>query len=168
VISPSTDQIDLILLNALQEDIPLVPRPWDNIGEEIGITGEEVLARLNRMANIGILRGIAPTLESAKRKAGVSTLIATQVPEEKITDIAALVNGYPEVSHNFRRKNEYNLWFTLAAESEARIDEIISDILNRTGIQLDATLNLKTVRRYKIDVKFPLLQTPDGGRDGSC
>ncbi|HWQ66148.1 MAG TPA: Lrp/AsnC family transcriptional regulator [Methanospirillum sp.] len=165
--SGSMDQIDLLLLNALQEEFPLVHNPWETIGIQIGISGEHVLTRIRMMEKIGVLRGISPTLESAKRGTTVSTLIALKVPEERITDIAAVISGYPEVSHNFRREHEYNLWFTLAAASPNRIHEIIDEILSRTGIQPEALLNLKTERRFKIDVRFPFVRNADGADDGS-
>jgi siroheme decarboxylase len=162
------DTIDLLLLNALQNDLPLTKNPWEIIGNQIGISEAEVLHRLNVMTESGILRGIGPVFESAKRGGGVSTLVALQVPEEKIASVAAMVNEYQEVSHNFSRSGEYNLWFTLAAGTESRIHEIIQEILTRTGIPPDAMLNLKTIRRYKIDVIFPLILAANGGCDGHC
>jgi len=158
----SIDQKDLILLNALQEDLPLVHNPWEIIGNQIGMTGEEVLTRIKLMEETGIFRGIFPTLESAKRGTIVSTLVAMRVQIDRISDVAAIVNEYPEVSHNFRRNHEFNLWFTLAANSPLRIDEIISEIVSRIGIHPDDMLNLKTERRFKIDVRFPLLSKPGG------
>ena len=162
----SIDQKDLILLNALQEDFPLVHNPWEVTGNQIGMTGEEVLTRIRLMEEIGILRGISPTLESAKRGTLVSTLVALKVSEERISDVAAIVNEYPEVSHNFRREHEYNLWFTLAAHSSLRIDEIISEILRQSGIHQDDMLNLKTENRFKVDVKFPFISKSEEN-DGS-
>lgn len=164
----SVDKTDLMLLNALQHDLPLARNPWEIIGNQIGITEPEVLHRLNWMTESGILRGIAPVFESAKRGGVVSTLVALQVPEEKIASVAAIVNEYQEVSHNFGRQGDYNLWFTLAAVTESRIHEIIQEVLTRTGISPDAMLSLKTIRRYKIDVTFPLLQVANGDNDGRC
>jgi siroheme decarboxylase len=151
------DQEDLLILNALQNDIPLVHNPWDEIGRVIGLSGEEVLRRVQNMRNVGVIRSISPTLESAKRKSGVSTLIALQVPDDRIKDVAAIVNGYSEVSHNFRREGHFNLWFTLAGDSEEGIGVLIKEILNKTGITPDKLLDLRTVRAYKADVKFPIL-----------
>jgi len=164
----AVDRDDLRILDALQDDLPLVHDPWETVGSRIGIPGDEVLTRLNLMADRGVLRGIAPTLESVRLKTGVSTLVALQVPEENIAAIAAMVNRYREVSHNFRREGEYNLWFTLAAGSPDRIDEIIDEILALTGTHPVAMLNLTTIRRYKIDLRFPLLKKPERGPDGSC
>ncbi|MDD1728872.1 MAG: Lrp/AsnC family transcriptional regulator [Methanospirillum sp.] len=157
------DQRDLLLLHALQEEFPLVHNPWENIGNQIGMSGEEVLKRITMMETTGTLRGISPTLESAKRGTIVSTLIALRVPEERISDIATVINGYREVSHNFRRDHEFNLWFTLAADSTTRLNEITLAILAETGVHPEDMLDLKTRKRFKIDVKFPLTQRPDGG-----
>jgi len=155
------DQADLIILNALQSDFPLAPNPWEDIGRSIGISGEEVLRRVRQMKSLGIIRSISPTLESSKRKSRVSTLVALQVPNDRIEDVAAVVNEYSEVSHNFRREGEFNLWFTLAADSYEKIDRIVEEIMRKTGVEPDHLLDLTTIRAYKIDVTFPILQ-----RDG--
>lgn len=156
------DEVDLRILDALQNDLPLVPDPWGEIGASVGISGEEVLKRVNRLSEYGIIRGIVPTLESGKRAHMASTLISLRAPEERIIEIAAIVNEYPEVSHNFRREHEYNLWFTIAAASPDRIEEIIQEILQKSAIPPDACLNLTTMERYKINVTFPLLHSHEG------
>ena len=156
------DELDLLILDALQDDLPLVPDPWGAIGTSVGISGEEVLKRVNRLSECGIIREIVPTLESGKRPQMASTLIALRAPEEKIAEIAAIVNDYPEVSHNFRREHEYNLWFTIAAASQDRILEIIQEILEKSAIPPDACLNLTTIERYKIHVTFPLMHSHGG------
>ena len=156
------DEMDLRILDALQNDLPLVPDPWGEIGASVGMSGDEVLKRVDRLSEYGIIRGIVPTLESGKRSHMASTLIALRAPEERINEIAAIVNEYPEVSHNFRREHEYNLWFTIAAASPDRIEEIIQEILEKSAIPPDACLNLTTIERYKINVTFPLLHFHGG------
>lgn len=156
------DDMDLRILDTLQDDLPLVPDPWEVIGRAVGMSGEEVLKRVTRLADSGIIRGIVPTFESGKRAQMASTLIALRVPERRITEIAAVVNEYLEVSHNFRREHEYNLWFTIAAVSSDRIDEIIREILEKTVIPPDTYLNLITIKRYKINVTFPFLDFHGG------
>jgi len=153
------DKEDLIILNALQNDFPLVHNPWEEIGRSVGISADEVLMRAREMKKLGIVRSISPTFESAKRRSRLSTLIALKVPDDLIGDVAAIINEYSEVSHNFRREDPFNLWFTLAADSNERIDDLIKEILNKTGIKPDHLLDLRTIRAYKIDVRFPILQS---------
>jgi DNA-binding Lrp family transcriptional regulator len=160
------DNIDLLLLDALQDDIPFIPDPWEIIGKRIGISAEEVLIRLTRMTDAGFIRGIVPTLESAKIGSLVSTLVAMRVSDDKLAHVVSVVNSYSEVSHNYLRIHEYNLWFTLAAPSQACIDTITNEILNKTGLSSDDMLNLYTEKKYKIDVRFPILNRNREGSHG--
>ena len=148
------DRIDLMLLDALQDDIPLVARPWAALGTRLGVPEREILERLGRMRDLGIVRAISPILDSHQLGLTATTLIALPVPIERISDAAAIISGYPEVSHNFQRDNPYTLWFTLVAESEERLGGLLSEILERTGLPEGDILNLWTVRRFKIDVRF--------------
>jgi len=148
------DRIDLMLLDALQDTILLVARPWAALGTRLGIPEQEVLERLGRMHDLGIVRAVSPVLDSHHLGLTATTLIALPVPVERISDVAAIINGYPEVSHNFQRENTYTVWFILTAESEERLGELLSEILERTGISERDILNLSTVRKFKIDVRF--------------
>lgn len=150
------DPTDLLLLDALQQAFPLAPDPWEELGRITGISGEEVLARVKRMCRDGIIRGITPTLESARRRPGVSTLVAVRVPGDRLDEVAAIISRYPEVSHNFGRNHEYNLWFTLTAGSPDRLDAMLREIGDQTGILPGDMISLMTAERYKIDVTFPV------------
>ena len=148
---------DLRILNALQDDLPLTHDPWQEIGKATGLSGEEVLKRVQQLTESGVIRSIGPTLESKKRRTRISTLIALQVPDERIKDVATIINEYAEVSHNFRREDRFNLWFTLSADSDELLDDLIHEILRKAKTEHDCLLNLRTIRSYKIDVRFPIL-----------
>lgn len=148
------DQIDLAILNALQDDIPLVSRPWDVIADRLGITESEILIRMKMLEGAGIIRGISPVLESRHLGLHAATLVAFHVPEERIDEIAAIISSYPEVSHNFLRDHYYSLWFTIAARDEDGIQKVLDEILQRTGIPATDALDLPTVKKIKIDVRF--------------
>ncbi|WOX55631.1 MULTISPECIES: radical SAM/SPASM domain-containing protein [unclassified Methanoculleus] len=158
----SIDRTDLAILDALQDDLPLVPRPWAAIAAPLGITENELLARMQRLHVSGILRNVSPVFESRRFGLATASLIALRVPEDRVREVAGIVNGYPEVSHNFRRDHPYALWFTLAAPTEDRLDEVLADILARTGISGEDVLNLPTVQAYKIDVRFRLFEEDHG------
>ncbi|MBN1165551.1 MAG: AsnC family transcriptional regulator [Methanospirillaceae archaeon] len=158
------DEIDILLLDLLQDDIMLNSHPFKELGIRAGLSEDEVLRRLKRLKKDGILRGIVPTLEPGMISPFRSTLVACMVDEESMKKVVAIINEYPEVSHNFRRDHEYNLWFTLAARSREQIDTILSEIREKTGIPAEAMLDLATVKRYKIDVRFPLRSGNDNKR----
>lgn len=147
------DETDIKLLSMVQEGFPLVKRPFQSLGEALGINEAEVLERMERLKCDGLVRRIGPIMDL--RKLGYSgVLVALQVPEDKADQVAEIVNEYEEVSHNYLRPNEtgYNLWFTISAK-EKRILETLDEIRKRTGLRL---LVLPTIRIFKIGVKFDI------------
>jgi len=158
----ATDTLDLRILDALQQDIPLVARPWETIASRLDIPEPLLLERLRHLSAKGVIRGISPIIESRALGITAATLVALPVPAEKIREVAELINRYAEVSHNFRRDHQYSLWFTLSAENEGALEKILSGILARTGFSRDEILNLPTVKKIKIDVRFPLVPGTKG------
>lgn len=155
------DRTDLAILDGLQDDLPLVPRPWEAIAGRLGVTEPDLLARVQKLAGAGIIRGISPVLESRPLGLHAATLVALRVPEDRLDEVAAIVSSYPSVSHNFRREHEYSLWFTIAAKDEAGVRAVRDEILHRAGVPASAMLDLPTVRRIKINVRFSFPPAPE-------
>jgi len=164
----SADDLDLRILDALQGDIPLVPRPWEAVAARLGIPEAVLLERLGRLSREGIVRGISPIIESRHLGITAATLVALPVPEDQIREVADIISRYPEVSHNFQRDHRYSLWFTLSAKDEESLHTVFHDILEKTGFSRDDVLDLPTVKRIKIDVRFPLAGVRNGGPNGSA
>jgi DNA-binding Lrp family transcriptional regulator len=153
----SPDKTDLAILNALQDDLPFVSRPWKAIADRLGMSETEILRRIKILADAGIIRGISPVLESCRLGLHAATLVALHVPEERVDEIAAIISSYPEVSHNFRRDHFYALWFTIASQNGEEIQRVLNEILGRTGVPASDALDLPTVKKIKIDVRFSFL-----------
>jgi DNA-binding Lrp family transcriptional regulator len=79
-----------------------------------------------------------------------------KVPKGKVNDVARLINEYENVSHNYEREDEYNVWFTLAASSNSELARALNEIRQKTGIKDLDVLDLPTIRRFKINVHFQL------------
>ena len=162
------DQTDLAILNALQDDLPLVSRPWNTIAGRLGLQETEILGRMQRLEEAGIIRGISPVLESRHLGLHAATLVALRVPEERVDEIASIISSYPEVSHNFQRDHYYSLWFTIAAQDGEGIQRVLHEILDRAGTPQSDALDLPTVKKIKIDVRFSFLPAQSGeGPHGS-
>ncbi|MDM7935460.1 MAG: Lrp/AsnC family transcriptional regulator, partial [Methanothrix sp.] len=99
------DEVDRRLLSAVQDGVPVTPRPFRSLGEDVGISESETLERLDRLQKDGLVRRIGPILDM--RKLGCSgVLVALSVPEDEADHVAQVVNQYPEVSHNYLRPND--------------------------------------------------------------
>ena len=114
------DDLDRAILNEIQSHFPIESRAYAEVGRRVGASEEEVLARVSAMTDAGVIRRIGANFTS--RKLGyTSTLCAARVPEDRLDRFVAVVNRYPGVTHNYLRRHRYNVWFTLIAESEERL-----------------------------------------------
>lgn len=143
------DTIDKKLLNLMQNEIPIDKRPFKLLGEKLLLTENEVLVRVNKLKNQGIIRRIGGIFNS--RKIGyTSTLCAAKVPENRIDEVAACINDYYEVTHNYLREDEYNMWFTIITNSNENLNNILQEIKEKTA--LDQIISLPSVKLFKVKV----------------
>lgn len=143
--------IQKLVLSQIQAKLPVVHRPYAQIGETIGATEDQVMAAIAELRESGVIRRIGAIFDSY-RLGYRSTLCAIAVPEERVEEVAALISVFPNVTHNYLREDRYNIWFTLIAPSSQRIEEILAEIAEKSGI--DDILNLPATHLFKIRVDF--------------
>lgn len=148
------DDLDKAILNRIQSDFPITSRPYQNIGEDLGIQESEVIERLINLKNKGIIRRIGGNFVPGKL-GFVSTLCAARVPEEKLEHFAQVVNKFSGVTHNYQRDNTYNVWFTFIAPTRQSITENLASIARRTGVT--EIIDLPATRVFKIRAQFDLV-----------
>jgi DNA-binding Lrp family transcriptional regulator len=144
------DAIDRRLINALHGGLPICERPYAAVGERLGLAEDDVVARLRRLTASGVLSRFGP-LYDAERLGGGLTLAAMAVPTARFEEVAAIVNGFPEVAHNYQRAHELNMWFVVATERPEQIAEVLSDIKAATGLSV---LNLPKTEEYFPELKL--------------
>jgi DNA-binding Lrp family transcriptional regulator len=145
------DTIDKAILNRIQSDFPITSRPFLAVAEELELTEKDVLERVSRLKEMGIIRRIGGNF--VPNKLGyVSTLCAAKVPEDKNELFAEIVNRYPGVTHNYLRENSYNVWFTFIAPSMEEIEQHLEEIARESGIS--EVLNLPATKVFKIRAQF--------------
>ncbi len=155
----SMDAIDRKLLNRLQAGLPLSDLPFHELAAELGIVPDEVVGRLAMLKRDGLVRRIGGVFDSSRLGYG-STLLAMAVPEERVLEVAAIINGFPGVTHNYQRQNRFNIWFTLTTRDTAEKEAIMDEIRSRTGLEL---MEFPAERIFKLKVFFDL-----EGRDGGA
>ena len=152
------DDIDRRLLEIIQARFPLEARPFRALGLQVGLTEAETLARVSAMQEAGLIRRLGPVFD-IERLGYTSTLCAAKVAPESVEAVAARINAYPEVTHNYLRTHAFNIWFTLIAPTPERIETILAEVRACAGVA--EVLSLPADRRFKLDVRF---QIPEAGR----
>lgn len=142
---------DKRILNRLQEDIPFVSRPWEAVARQLNIKEDSLMKRIAYLKEQGIIRRISVVF--APREINFcSTLAAAKIAPKNIGKAVRKINSYPEVTHNYRRGAEYNLWFALVARNKKRIARIIAELKKDKNIE--KIEEFPATKIYKINVKF--------------
>lgn len=115
------------LLDRLQAGLPLAPRPFKKLGEELGLSEAEVIDKLKKLKEQGILRHLGASPDS-RRLGFVTTLAAVSVPPERAEEVARHIGERPEVTHCYLRRHRMNIWFTIVAQNFEEVKKILEEI----------------------------------------
>lgn len=147
------DELDQQLLNLIQNEFPLVERPFLHLASQFGLQEEETIERVRRLEERNIIRQISAIFDT--RSLGYqSSLVAMKLPEERLVEGALIVNAHPGVSHNYKRDHEYNLWFTIAVPPGHDLAGTVAKLREMSGAE-QARL-LPTLRLFKIGVDLDM------------
>lgn len=149
-------ELEQHLLAIIQDAFPLEERPYRVLAEQLGSDEQSVFAAVESLRQSGIIRRIGGVYDS-KALGFISRLCAGKVPtvatgaanDCALEKFAAAVNEIPAITHNYVRSHEYNVWFTVIAQSEEEIQKIVDDVCARTDLH-DVHV-LSVTKKFKID-----------------
>ena len=147
------DATDKAILRLVQSRLPIAERPFAELGRELDLSEDEVLARLAALKRHGVIRRIGGNFNSSSL-GFASTLCAAKVPPDQLPAFIAAVNAHPGVTHNYRREHEYNVSFTFIAETMDEIDAHLARLAETTGVT--EICSMPALRLFKIKVDFPV------------
>ena len=151
---PKLDEIDRALIVATQGGLPLVARPYQAVGEQIGITGDEVMCRLQGMLESGVIRRIGAVPNHYAIGWTANGMTVWDVADDRVDELGALVGGMDFVTHCYRRPRAlpdwpYNLFAMVHGSSRDEVRDkaaLIAELLGadcRGGDILYSTRILK-------------------------
>ncbi|MGE4553729.1 MAG: AsnC family transcriptional regulator [Desulfovibrionaceae bacterium] len=155
------DDTDKKILGIIQSDYPIAARPYAVVGERVGLSEDEVLARVRAMRADGVIRRMGANFGS-RQLGWRSTLCAAKVPEDKLDAFIAEVNKHSGVTHNYLRAHAFNVWVTYIGRDMAEVEAELAEITAATGVPV---LNLPADRMYKIKVDFAMHPDADPNAD---
>ena len=173
-------ELEQHLLAIIQDAFPLEERPYQVLAEQLGSDEQSVFAAVKNLRQSGIIRRVGGVYDS-KALGFISRLCAGKVPtattgaadDSALEAFADIVNQIPAITHNYLRSHEYNVWFTVIAQSEAEIQKIVDEVCANTELHdvhiLSATEKFKinTVMGGRLDAKRGSAGSPPKTRDES-
>jgi DNA-binding Lrp family transcriptional regulator len=147
------DETDIKILHELQDNFPLKERPYDIIAKRLRISEDELWARVRRLLGDGVIRRLGASFDSNKFGFS-STLAAVRIEPGRIEQAAEIIGLFPEVTHSYLRKDVYNIWFTIIASDEKKIEDILEQIRISLDLEKSDVLNLPVRRLFKLDARF--------------
>jgi DNA-binding Lrp family transcriptional regulator len=146
------------IISLYQKDFPLCSSPFLAMAKQLNCSEQLVISTLEKLQKNQVISRVGAVFDH--KKAGASTLAAIAVEPEKIDQIAALVNAFEQVNHNYAREHQFNLWFVVTAANETDLNTVIKQIEQITGYSV---LKLPMERAFHIDLSFAVDFTEQKG-----
>jgi siroheme decarboxylase len=96
-------ELEKRIVQRLQEDLPIVSRPFRAIAERIGITEGELLAAIRRFMNDGTIRRFGATLRHHRSGFPANAMVVWRVGAEDLARVATVLASFREVTHCYQR-----------------------------------------------------------------
>jgi siroheme decarboxylase len=132
------DSLDIRLLKAVQDGIKLTSRPYQALGEELGISEDEVVQRLKALVDQGVIRRFAAAIGHRALGILANAMIIWSVPEEDVETVGQILASFDEVTHCYEREKHadwpYNLYTMVHSRSREDCVKIASQLSAATGI----------------------------------
>ncbi|MDD5298436.1 MAG: AsnC family transcriptional regulator [Rhodocyclaceae bacterium] len=104
------DEVDRQLVLATQNGLPLVSRPYATLGEQLGIAATDVMARLARMLETGVVRRIGAVPNHYAIGYAANGMSVWDVADERVDELGPAVGGLEFVTHCYRRPRALPAW----------------------------------------------------------
>jgi len=145
------DSLDLEILLALQDGIPIVREPFAVIAKHLGIKPDEVIERLQRLREQKVIRKFGIFIR--KRKVGIiaNAMVVWAVPSNRIQEVAEFISGFREVTHCYERRTvpnkwRYNLYTVIHGFKRKTVEEFVKRLSE--AVEVEDYLILFSVKEF--------------------
>ena len=130
---PELDATDRLLMVATQGGLPLVSRPYDALGDQLGIAADEVLRRLQRMLDSGVIRRIGAVPNHYAIGYTANGMSVWDVDDARIDELGVRVGALEFVTHCYRRPRRlpdwpYNLFAMVHSQNREEVAARVAEI----------------------------------------
>ncbi|MCG8427295.1 MAG: AsnC family transcriptional regulator [Chromatiales bacterium] len=104
------DELDREIILATQSGLPLTPQPYHTVAEQVGCSTDEVMSRMQRMLDDGIIRRIGAVPNHYTLGFRGNGMTVWDVPDEKVRECGQKIGALDYVSHAYHRPRHPPEW----------------------------------------------------------
>jgi len=150
-------QIDRLIINELQQDLPLIPRPFTVMSARLGMDVEDFLAQCQSLKRRGVMRRFGAAIDHKRAGFKANAMACWLAPPDVVDVVGRKLASLKEVSHCYERKTNplwrYNLFAVIHGHTREACQEIASKVAGETGL-MDYVLLFSTKEFKKVRVKY--------------
>jgi DNA-binding Lrp family transcriptional regulator len=156
----SIDAVDRKIIEATQAGLPLTPQPYHDVAGKLGLEPEEVMARLRRMLEAGIVRRIGAVPNHYALGLKFNGMSVWDVDDQQIGVLGPAVGALEFVTHCYRRPRilpvwPYNLFAMVHGRSDAEVHDkvaCIAALLGKAARAYDVLFSTKILKKTGLRV----------------
>jgi siroheme decarboxylase len=133
------DNCDRDILAALEDGLPFVPGPFEEIGKRLGLSGEEVLERVRKLQDTGIIRRFRARINQRQLGITANALVAWDCNGKPPGETGALLASFPFVTHCYERRPvpgrwDYSLYTVHHGYSQEKVEDEVRQLAEQAGL----------------------------------
>jgi DNA-binding Lrp family transcriptional regulator len=148
------NDLDRRLIAAIQDGLPLVPRPYAAIGDALGMGEAEVIARLRRLIEGGVIRRFGVIVRHHELGYRANAMVVWDVPDARVGDAGRTLAGLPFVTLCYRRPRRlplwpYNMFCMIHGRDRSTVETLVEQTTATAGLEGLPRAVLFSRRRFK-------------------
>jgi len=152
--SPVVDEADRRLLAAIAKGLPLASRPFAEVGNRVGLSEREVIARLERLKRSGVVRRFGVVVRHHELGYGANAMVVWDVSDDRVCELGRCLAGFDFITLCYQRPRRlpqwrYNLYCMIHGKTREEVLANLEWTVNRCGLQNLPHEVLFSRRRFK-------------------
>ncbi len=148
------DPADLALILCVQDGLPLVARPFAAVGVQIGLSEDEVLARLTRLIKIGDIRRLGVVVRHHELGYRANAMVVWNIPDARVTEVGRSIGQQTFVTLCYRRPRRpprwpYNLFCMIHGHDRDEVTRNLDHLVETCHLEAIPHAILFSKRRFK-------------------
>jgi DNA-binding Lrp family transcriptional regulator len=136
--APALDTLDHAIVRATQAGLPLVPRPYHEVAREVGATPAQVMQRLQRMLDLGVIRRIGAVPNHYAIGYVANAMSVWDIEDWQVDEAGRALAKCGLVSHCYRRSRHppqwpYNLFAMVHGRDRSEVESKLQTIVDILG-----------------------------------